>query len=89
MPDESIYDGNRLALPDEVWNFGRGDGIEKAFLLGDFIMQKDPSSSLMIEIRNKQVSLSFNGEDYFFSSSKPFRKSVKISGNNYIINSLS
>ncbi|OFY64317.1 MAG: hypothetical protein A2V46_05080 [Bacteroidetes bacterium RBG_19FT_COMBO_42_7] len=89
MPDESIYDGNRLALPDEVWNFGRGDGIEKAFLLGDFIMQKDPSSSLMIEVRNKQVCLSFNGEDYFFTSSKSFRKSVKISGNNYIVNSLS
>ena len=89
MPDESIYDGNRLALPDEVWNFGRGDGIEKAFLLGDFIVQKDPSSSLMIEVRNKQVRLSFNGEDYFFSSSKSFRKLVKISGNNYIVNSLS
>ena len=34
MPDESIYDGKRLALPDEVWNFRRGDGIEKALLTG-------------------------------------------------------
>jgi hypothetical protein len=30
MPDNSIYDSNRLAQPDEVWNFGRGDGIEKS-----------------------------------------------------------
>ena len=30
MVNSSIYDKNRLALPDEVWNFGRGDGIEKA-----------------------------------------------------------
>ncbi len=37
LPVESIYDGNRLALPDEVWNFRRGDGIEKAFLLADFL----------------------------------------------------
>ena len=37
MPDESIYEGKRLALPDEVWNFKRGDGIEKALLLADFI----------------------------------------------------
>ena len=32
-PNESIYDGNRLALPDEVVNFQRGDGIEKAITL--------------------------------------------------------
>ena len=32
-PDESIYDGNRLALPDEVVNFQRGDGIEKALTM--------------------------------------------------------
>jgi hypothetical protein len=32
-PDESIYEGNRLALPDEVVNFKRGDGIEKAITL--------------------------------------------------------
>jgi hypothetical protein len=30
MPSESIYDeAGRLAQPDEVWNFGRGDGAEK------------------------------------------------------------
>ena len=33
MPNESIYDGQRLAQPDEVWNFRRGDGIEKPFCL--------------------------------------------------------
>jgi len=33
-PDESIYDGEtRLAQPDEVWNFKRGDGLEKAILV--------------------------------------------------------
>ncbi|NCA76812.1 MAG: hypothetical protein EOM90_10790 [Alphaproteobacteria bacterium] len=31
-PGESIYDGNRLALPDEVVNFKRGDGLEKTIL---------------------------------------------------------
>jgi hypothetical protein len=34
-PGESIYDGNRLALPDEVVNFKRGDGIEKAIVLAN------------------------------------------------------
>jgi hypothetical protein len=33
LPNESIYDGpSRLAQPDEVWNFGRGDGLEKCLL---------------------------------------------------------
>jgi len=32
-PDQSIYDGNRLALPDELVNFQRGDGMEKALTL--------------------------------------------------------
>jgi hypothetical protein len=89
MPDESIYDGNRLALPDEVWNFRRGDGIEKAFLLADFIIRKDYSSSVLIEIMDKKVCLSFNGEDYLFTSDKSFIKTIKISGNNYIVDNLS
>ena len=89
MPDESIYDDNRLALPDEVWNFRRGDGIEKAFLLADFITQMNSSASLVIEIRKNKVCLGFDGQDYLFTSSKSFGKSVKISGNNYVVKDLS
>ncbi len=89
LTDESIYDGKRLALPDEVWNFRRGDGIEKAFLLADFIIQKYPDASLVIEIVNEKVILKYENEDYLFSSSKSFRKSVTISGNKYSVSDLS
>ncbi len=89
LTGESIYDGNRLALPDEVWNFRRGDGIEKAFLLADFVIQKNPEASLMIEIMNEMVVLKYENESYVFSSSKSFRRSVAISGNNYIVSDLS
>jgi hypothetical protein len=89
LSDESIYDGNRLALPDEVWNFRRGDGIEKSFLLADFIIQKNPEASLVIEIVKEKVILKYENEDYLFSSSKSFRKSVTISGNSYIVSDLS
>jgi hypothetical protein len=87
--DESIYDGKRLSLPDEVWNFRRGDGIEKAFLLADFIMKKNPGASLLIEIVNGKVILKYENEDYQFSSSKSFRKSVTINGSNYGVTDLS
>jgi len=86
MPNHSIYDDQRLALPDEVWNFGRGDGIEKALLLADFIIQKNPSSTLTIEADHKKVKLTFNGSDHYFESNKNFRKSIYISGNKYLIN---
>jgi hypothetical protein len=89
LTDESIYDGKRLALPDEVWNFRRGDGIEKAFLLADFIIQKYPEASLVIEIVKEKVILNYENEDYLFSSSKSFRKSVTISGNKYSVSDLS
>lgn len=38
LPDESIYDGpGRVAQPDEAWNFGRGDGLEKCFLAANAV----------------------------------------------------
>jgi hypothetical protein len=89
MPDESIYDGRRLALPDEVWNFKRGDGIEKALLLADFIVQKDKGSPVLIEIAGQNVKLRYNDEDYLFISSKMFTKSILISGFDYTIRDLS
>jgi hypothetical protein len=85
MPDDSIYDHKRLALPDEVWNFGRGDGIEKALLLADFLLHKDNSSTISIEIENRKVSLTHMGNIYPFTSHKSFRKHIKISDKTYII----
>jgi len=88
LPDESIYDDNRLALPDEVWNFRRGDGIEKAFLLADFMVQQDSSASIQMEIFNKKVLLRSESGEYHFSTSKLLRKSINISGNVYKVTEL-
>jgi len=83
LPDESIYDGKRLALPDEVWNFRRGDGIEKAFLLADFILHDDKSSTVSINIENKKVLLSAVGNEFHFTSHKNMTKSITIVGNEF------
>jgi hypothetical protein len=85
LPQESIYEGNRLALPDEVWNFRRGDGIEKAFLLADFLIHKDKSSTISIEINNSEVLLRSERHEFHFASHKNLKKSIRISGNDYII----
>jgi hypothetical protein len=86
MPDESIYDGQRLALPDEVWNFRRGDGIEKALLLADLLIHRHPDSIVTIQINNHEVTLSFGESKLYFRSKKKFRKSLKIAPTGYQIN---
>lgn len=85
LENTSIYDSQRLALPDEVWNFRRGDGIEKAFLLADFIVSKVPSASLAIDISGDTVSLRYNNETFIFRTSKSLRQSINISGKDYNI----
>jgi hypothetical protein len=83
--NESIYDGKRLALPDEVWNFRRGDGLEKALLLADFLHHNDSSSAISIEAESKKILLASAGNDFHFISQKNFRKSIQITGTEYKI----
>jgi hypothetical protein len=85
LPVESIYDNNRLALPDEVWNFQRGDGVEKALLLAGFIIHKDNNSSVTLTIDNEKVKLASNGHDFHFLSNKTIRKTIQIKGYRYRI----
>ena len=42
LPNESIYDGTRLAQPDEVWNYKRGDGLERAICLANIWKARRP-----------------------------------------------
>jgi hypothetical protein len=86
LPNESIYDGHRLSLPDEVWNFKRGDGIEKALLMADYLINRFPDQSTDIEIENKSVAVGFNGTYFRFDSAKGFKKRIQISRQGYIIN---
>jgi hypothetical protein len=47
--NESIYDGEtRLAQPDEVWNFKRGDGLEKAILIASILHNRGGGELLVI-----------------------------------------
>ncbi len=85
IPNVSIYDGPRFALPDEVWNFRCGDGIEKALLLADLIINRDNKAEVIIEIRNNTVVLKYNHQDFEFVSFKSFKKLIKITGGSYII----
>lgn len=86
MPDNSIYEGKRLALPDEVWNFGRGDGIEKSILLACNIAEKDREAEIEIIAEGNSVGLMYRGRNYHFTTSKGLNKRIRIEGRNYKIN---
>jgi hypothetical protein len=77
LENDSIYDANRLAQPDEVANFHTGDGLEKAFLLANVIRQKSPQENIEIIAEEKQAVLKTSAE-YRFASSKGLSKKIRI-----------
>ncbi|MHC4479053.1 MAG: hypothetical protein ACYTEL_25795 [Planctomycetota bacterium] len=77
MENASIYDGKRLAQPDEVANYKRGDGLERAFLLANVIRRRDPDQEIEIIAAGSDVVLKADNE-YRFVSGKVFADQVKI-----------
>ena len=80
MVNESIYDGKRLAQPDEAVNFHRADGVEKAFTMANIIRAKDPSAEIELIFDHENVILKGKKECRFVSS-KGLEKAVKIAEN--------
>jgi hypothetical protein len=78
MNDGSIYDGVRLAQPDEVANYKTGDGLEKAFVLANIIRRRDPEEDIELTADSGQVVLKGHKE-FRFSSAKGFTKRIRIS----------
>ena len=78
MKNASIYDGGRLAQPDEVANYRTGDGLEKAFLLANVIRERNPEQEIDIITDNKDVILK-GPNQYRFLSTKGLEKQVRIS----------
>jgi hypothetical protein len=80
MPDRSIYSDNRLAQPDEVWNYGVGDGMEKAFVLMACMKAAGGESLIRFEARDIEAAVILNDREYLFSSAKRWRKTLIIQG---------
>lgn len=77
MENHSIYDGGRLAQPDEVANYNSGDGIEKAFLLANIIRSRNPEQNLKITVNNSRAEL-LGKATYAFESEKGFQKDFEL-----------
>ena len=77
--EDSIYDENyRLAMPDEVWNYKRGDGLEKIILLAGFIYNKAINENngnirkIVISVKNGKAYLSSGDIEAAFETEKDF-----------------
>jgi len=77
MQNVSIYDGKRLAQPDEVANYKTGDGLEKAFLMANIMHERDPEQDIEIIAEKNNVILKGQSE-YRFTSTKSIEKQVRI-----------
>lgn len=76
MPDSSIYDGDgRLSQPDEVWNFGRGDGLEKALLLAN-VLHHRTTQPFSISITATEAVLSIGSVMHTFPTTKALPSTV-------------
>lgn len=61
--NESIYDGSvRLAQPDELWTFKRGDGLEKALTAACILKKRGLYDSLRITMNNANAELYHGSE---------------------------
>lgn len=68
----SIYeDGSRLAQPDEVWNFKRGDGLEQALCFMNVLRSHSPAVPCVLkQLSENTVGVDYASETFIFESSK-------------------
>ncbi|MCF7849504.1 MAG: hypothetical protein K9M45_11700 [Kiritimatiellales bacterium] len=78
MPNESIYDGTRVAQPDEVWNFQRGDGLERAIAFSNVWKSRHPADTIKLAASGNTVMLKLGEEEYRFVSSKGLEKQLEL-----------
>jgi hypothetical protein len=70
MENVSMYDGTRMAQPDEVWNFQRGDGLEKALCFMNIARQRYSQDELRLSGDERSVCVSVRGRDYRFKKTR-------------------
>lgn len=82
LPGDSIYDGTRLAQPDEVANYRTGDGLEKALTLANIIHHRTPELAIELIVEKDRVVVKADKE-YTFNSVKGLQKHIRIAQNHY------
>ncbi len=78
LPNASIYDGARLAQPDEVWNYRRGDGLERALLLANIWKARHPQDAFVLASDGAVVTLKFGAHEVGWPTGKAVALNVTL-----------
>ena len=78
MPNESIYDGPRTAQPDEVANFGRGDGLERALCLANIWKARRPAEPIELVCAPDHVTLRQGARRIEWPSAKGLKQFLRL-----------
>ncbi len=70
MQNISIYEGRRLAQPDEVYNFQTGDGLEKAAALAVILKKRRPREEISLISTRGKVTVCSPQQKFTFPSAK-------------------
>jgi hypothetical protein len=76
LPNESIYDGTRAAQPDEVWNYGRGDGLERALCLANIWKARHPQETIRISSQGGEARVILNAVQVNWPTMKGLEKEL-------------
>ena len=80
MSSQSIYDYSRLAQPDEVWNYQRGDGLERAICLGNILKNRNSYKNINIYVQKDNVTITLDERTINWLSNKGLEGNIKIDG---------
>lgn len=78
LPNESIYEGTRVAQPDEVWNYQRGDGLERALCLAAIWKSRHPESALQIDVEPDKARINGPGLEIAWPSEKGLTGTIAV-----------
>ncbi len=74
LSPQSIYDEpERLAQPDEVWNFGSGDGLERLILLANLVRSRKPELPMALSVYHQTATLKAGDSTWSAPTSKRVR----------------
>jgi hypothetical protein len=83
IPNQSIYDSARIAQPDEVWNYQRGDGLEKAICLANILKSRNPNQNIEINVEKDYVEIITGGKTITWPSDKGLNGNIKLDNNSF------
>ncbi|MCO6399788.1 MAG: hypothetical protein J5I99_01000 [Verrucomicrobia bacterium] len=78
LPNESIYDETRIAQPDEVWNYQRGDGVERLLCLATVWKARHTDAALTLDIEPDRATLRGAGPDIVWPSRKGLTGQIRL-----------